>query len=380
MKILLLNQTSHIYSGSGAVVHQLKEKLSDELLILTEEGKSSKDKLIDAVPILGPLKLPAKGKRFTYWLNWFQINKAKKNALKALGDFKPDVVMAIFPDEYFLYLGRIIAKKLNCPFVPWFHNTYAENRRGLDKLISSFTQPKVFQDATVILTISNGLTDYYKEKYPKHRQKFKTLQHGFEPNVLKLSISDNIVREDKVKFAFTGSLNSSCKEAAARLFRVIGNNDRFELHIFSGTSENSFKKLIPKETNYIYHGFLPVDEFNTAVSGCDINLVAHGFHGDIHPVEYQTIFPTRTIPLLHIQKPILFHSPSYASFTQFIKKNDCGFIVEKADEDLIRETIEVILGKEDLVKQKIQNALKTAQYFDINHTSEKLKNILAEVI
>ena len=77
MKILLLNQTPHISSGSGAIVHELKKKLSDNLLILTEESQLSVDKLIDADPILKRLNVLSRGKRFTAWISWFQMSKAK---------------------------------------------------------------------------------------------------------------------------------------------------------------------------------------------------------------------------------------------------------------------------------------------------------------
>jgi len=379
MKILLLTRTSHIRSGSGAIVHHLKEKLSDDLLILTQKSAFSNNNLINAEPIIKPLNLPSKGKRFTAWLSWFQTRRARKAGMRATINFEPDIVMSVFPDEYFLYWGRMIAKDLGCPFVPWFHNTLVENRKGLDKLIGFFIQSIVFKDALVVLTISDGLTSYYQNKYPKHRVKFKTLQHGFAPN--KSIIKDLSARKigENIKFGFTGSLNDSCAEAASRLFTVIGSDNKYELHIFSGTSEESFKKLMPDVINYEYHGFIPESDFYGALSRCHINLVAHGFHGKFNPVEYQTIFPTRTIPLLSVERPILVHSPPNAFFTKFMKENDCGFVVDEPNEQILSDMIKTILVENDMVNQKVKNALNTRYYFDIKHTSKVLLNILSEV-
>ena len=136
---------------------------------------------------------------------------------------------------------------------------------------------------------------------------------------------------------------------------------------------------MPKKAHFIYHGFVPEEEFEVAIRSCDICLVAHGFTGDIHPVEYQTIFPTRTIPLLSMRVPILFHTPEYAAFTKFIEKNDCGFLVKEADEMEIQDTINEILSNPNIVKQKIDNALRTAEYFNIKKTTQKLNNLIHQV-
>ena len=82
MRILLFNQTAHIFSGSGAVVNNLKNVFSsDDILVLTEQCNEDSSKLIDAEVIMKQPNLPSKGTRFFYWLYWFKISGALKNAI-----------------------------------------------------------------------------------------------------------------------------------------------------------------------------------------------------------------------------------------------------------------------------------------------------------
>lgn len=372
MKILVFNRTISLFSGSGAVIHNLQEVLGEKLIVLAEaSGNGRADQQIKATPIINqPRLLPQKGTRFFLWLYWFLVPMMVKRGRKILNEHRPDAILGVYPNEYFLYASWLLAKRAGLPFIAWFHNTYAENRKGFERIIGSYLQKRILKRAAHVFTISDGLTEYYIKNYPEFEDKFSTLQHGF---FLDDSPSkSNQPSKEVIKFSFTGSLNSSCIEATERIFRSLGAKSQYEINIFSGTPEAVFKGILSAEAKYLYHGFLPDAEFKQELAKCDIHLVAHGFSGGISEVEYRTIFPTRTVQLLKTGSPILFHSPPHAFFTKFVKEHGCGFLVDVKDGQAILKCVEYILKHPEEVQKVLDKANQTAEYFEVGQVAQKL--------
>lgn len=382
MRVLILSQTNHIKSGSGAVIHHLTNHFkSDQMMVLSafDENGASKENVV-GLPIVKMAKMPKRGKRFFFWMNWLILKWCKNDVLNQVKEFKPQIVVSVYPDEYFMLLGVKVAKSLGLPFVPWMHNTYAENRKGLDLIIAKYVQKVSWRYAALILTISDGLTNYYKNNYPNLNEKFKTLQHGFPTHHQKKEEKQRDENTALIKIAFTGSLNSSCIEASKRLFQVFGKEKDIEMHLFSGTPEKRFNSLMPDQASYIYHGFVSEESFSDYIRACDIVVIAHGFTGDLSEVEYETIFPTRTIPLLNIGVPILIHSPKDASFTHFAEKHSIGVVVSDRKPKSIMNAVRTILLGGDDIKFIVEKAFATAKYFDIKTTGNRFEDYIKELI
>jgi hypothetical protein len=359
------------------LVHNLAKAIGPENVVVVGE-KCNDDDSWDEVnyPLyhldnLG-IKGINKGKDYLKWLSYF--SSVKK--IEEIIDFHNcTAILCPFPDEFYIALSYRISKSKNLPFFPWFHNTYLENRTGLKYILAKYLQPKVFRQAKAVLTISEGLTQYYNKKYKNVI--FNTVVHCFQipkSNFKNFEISNT----QKIKFAYTGSFNESCKDASVRLCKTIVSNSKNELHVFGKGAAQQLVLNGIEEKDMIIYGFLKEEDFLTQLRNCHIMLLPHGFTGAWNQVEFDTIFPTRTIPLLYSNRPILLHSPENVFLTKFFIANDCGFVVSTIDQTVIENTIEMIIGQSNTRDIKIKNALLVSNNFDVSTVKQQLYKILAE--
>lgn len=363
-----------LQQAMSVLVHNLAKELGHDSVVVVGE-KSNVAANWDSVPyplyyIDAEIFGISKGKEYLKWLLLFPTVNRIKEIVEA---HNCTSILCPFPDEFYLAVSYLVTKETKLPFYPWFHNTYLENRNGIKKLIAKFLQPKVFEKAEVIFTISDGLTEYYASTYKSYE--FCTLVHGF--NIPKQIFKDfSIDISEKIRFAYTGSFNESCKDAAVRLCKAIVSDCKYELHVFGRSAAlNLAQNGIPVESMVIYD-FLSEFEFFEKLQFCHIMLLPHGFNGAWSQIEFDTIFPTRTIPLLFSNRPILLYSPENVFLTNFFKVNRCGFVESSRDEERILNTIREIITDEFKRNEVIFNALKISQKFDVRLVKQQLFEML----
>lgn len=359
-------------TGSAVLVDNIASAFSDSEMVLVGEGKDvpPRDKPKDHPKIhyLDPdIRLFGRGHKY---LRWFNFNKSVRQIETLAKEENCTSILAIFPDEFYMNVAYKVSKKLNLSFYTWFHNTYLENRKGLLKMLAKRLQPHFFDHARINFVMSEGMLEFYNQKYPDYH--FRALEHGFEiPNV---TYAPSPPPNGKIKFMYSGNINEACLDATLRLFDVIRKNPDYELHIYG--NENSVKYYNINTDRFVMHGFVPWENFVNSLKDYDIMLLPHGLDGTRTEIEYQTMFPTRTIPLLYSNRPILAHTPNDVFFTNFLRQNDCAEIVDEKDENAINAAIQRLLTDEKRREHIIKNAIKTAQIFDLKRITQELKTSL----
>ncbi len=364
-----------VYPGTGGsviIVNNIARTFSKEDMVIIgqRQARTVRRPWSPEFPklyYLDVFELPKRrGHRYT---RWFSARSLKKQIRKIVLDEQCDCILAIFPDELFMYCAYSVSQDLGLPFFTWFHNTYLDNRRGVLKLLAHFLQPKFFLSATCNFVISDGLRRFYEGRYPS--TDFVTLLHGFD--VPKRNFIPYELPSEKVRFLFSGTLNHSCLDAALRLFEAIVKGKNHELHIFTGDL-SFFRRHDFGGENVFFHNFLPLDEFVAKLTSFDVLLLPHGFEGDRSEAEYRTIFPTRTIPLLYSNRPILVHSPRDCFLTRFFIENNCGVVVTEKSEQQLVQAIDVL--KTDAVKshEVVKNALAVSKLFEVSHVRTEIMN------
>lgn len=358
--------------GSTVIVNNIARAFSKNEMVIVGEKPTvqSKKRWDEDFPNLYYVEPFAEGEskkgiRFRYWGRARRLQKEIEHILKKENC---DRLLCIFPNEFYMYLGYRISKKFNIPFYTWFHNTYLDNRRGILKLLANFLQPKFFSHASQNFVMSEGMKNFYVQRYPNYN--FKPLVHGFE-------IPDNPIQEipkpkELIKFLFSGSINDSCLDATVRLFKYLATRKDAELHVYSGNGA-ILKQLGIESTNIIIHDFIPLKEFEKKLELYDIMLLPHGFEGMRTEAEYKTIFPTRTIPLLYSNRPILAHSPPGAFLTDFLKNHDCAEVVEEKSIKAIELAIDKLVNDVGRRNILVANAMQTARMFDLNNVAKLIK-------
>lgn len=372
-KLLLVSWTLYPWtSGSAIIVNNIAKTFSPDELVLF--GETEPNRSADQWPTEYPkihytnpnINVLGRGQRYLRWLN---INRTIKSIRDLAIEEKATKILCVFPNDFYLYATYKVSRQLGLPLYTWFHNTYLDNYTGLRKSFAKWFQPKIFKTAQRTFVMSDGMLDFYREQYPE--QDFTTLVHGFP---LEIGTPRSWRKEGgNVKFVFTGSLNASCDDAAVRMMSTILRHPEYEVHVYTGNPEAHFSNRGLKGPNFFYHGFIQLADLYDKLGDYDIMLLPHGLDGDRTDAEFKTIFPTRTIPLLVSNRPILAHSPQGVFLTKFLRENDCAELVDHKSETAIETAIEVLLNNEKRRNHLIANAHIAAQQFHISAVVAKLK-------
>lgn len=356
-------------SGSAIIVETLAKGLDGRIILIGERvNKSLQIQDLNSIYYHLP--------RYTYKfsiIKWFFLPFVFFKTLNRLviDPDKPMYVLSVYPLDFDLILGLLIAKKLRIPYFTWFHNTYTENNKGFYKFVAKGIQNWVFRNSKVNFVMSDGLLRHYRINYPNYR--FETLVHPFyfdknEPNATTVSTNKN-----KISLCFTGTLNQSCIESMTRMIKIIKKSDNLELHIYSITALDEFCRIgMDESEKFIYHGFVKDEDFNKEIRQYDIMLLLNGFSGSYNDIEYQTIFPTRGIPLLRSGRPIFCHSPKGSFLSEFMKNHNCAFVVENKDEYQIIDMIYSIIRSKN-IDFIIKNALEVSELFEAQNVVKKFQ-------
>ncbi|WP_235299286.1 glycosyltransferase family protein [Portibacter marinus] len=375
-KLLIVSWTVHPWpTGSSVIINNIASQFKREELIILGEKPPAKLKHTwpDDYPEIkyfdAEISIYGRGQKY---LQWFKINRLVKVIKRIIESEDVDKVLCVYPNDFFLYASYKVSKQKQIPFYTWFHNTYYDNETGLKKILAGWLQPKVFQQSERVMVMSDGMKQFYDKQYPQLES--HTLRHGFPlPPPPKNTYSSN---SDKTTFVFTGSLNESCRDASVRLMKALIKSPTNEIHIYSGNPKARFSDLGILGENVIYHGFIELDRLYGQLPKYDIMLLPHGFDGERTTVEYETIFPTRTIPLLRSGKPILAHSPKDVFLTSFLNENECALNVTVKSEAEILDAVEKLRTDKMYVDELVSNALKTSEMFEIDRIASRLKILI----
>jgi len=296
------------------------------------------------------------------YLIWTQLNKVVREIINIAKEFGASVIIGIYPSEFYCYAAAKAAKKLGIAFHCWFHNTYKDNRTGILLLAANYIQPFIFRNAGYIFTMSKGMNEYMSRNYGEYRSKFMPLLHGFDVPPVKEKVDIEI--GSKVKFLLNGNINHSNSDATERLCKAVLNDQRYELHVYSGTKKETFTAMGITGNNFFHNTFLPkFEDLVAKFEEYDVMLLPHGFYGNLSKAEYETIFPTRTIPLLYSGKPILAHCPSDTNLYKFLSENECASVISQKDRDIIQKAITELVTDEILRATLVRNSMEKAQLF-----------------
>ena len=373
-KILLVSWT--LPPGKSGSVFVLQEIIkyfsSDELVVVGEKvpyGEPlSNMKYISSNPIRF-----RKGNRFLKWYRWFMVPHVTNEIIKVAKKEKCSAILCFFPDEIYLESARRAAKKLKLPFYPYFHNTYVENRTGVAKVIAKRIQERVFEQAKLVYVMSEGMVNFYKPIYPNIN--FKALVHPFNGTKadgfkgLKLENTPTVI-------SFLGNLNESNLDAFSFFVKCIANDAKYKLKIISSTPGWFYAKHNLMFDNIELLNAVGDDELMGELQNSHLLLLPHGFTGGFSEVEYQTIFPTRTIQYFFSGVPIIGLMPQNCFLYQYLAKKNCASLLSEKDKSKLLAEISRISSDAIYAQNLVQNALLTSDEFKASNVLRELQNDL----
>ena len=364
-------------NGSSNIVSNLARGFdADELVLAGELGPGPKDNQWDdeggkkpAVYFIHkqwPWKFKKTVRLFLFpFILWRMSRVYKKTKCRQ--------ILAVFPNEIYSFMALIIARWNRVPFYSYFHNTYLDNRFGIKRTFASWLQPKIFRHSKIVFVMSEGMQTVLTKRYPGVR--FEPLVHSFHGEIPQSN--HRPIPDQSMKIGFMGNLNNSNLDAFSRFKHILEAFPDCQLTTYSGAADSLFREAGVSGKN-VTHTKVGFDEVVDALKQHDLLFLPHGFEGGFNEIEYETIFPTRTIPYLLAGVPIVAHSPPNAFLTKWLRRHDCAEIVDtKKTEDLVG-TVQRLISSPQRQSEIASNALVAAEQFQIASVVDLLKSSINE--
>ncbi len=279
-----------------------------------------------------------------------------------------DTILAVYPDGLFLLTGYLISRLLKKPLYVYFHNTFLDNYPS--SKFASWLQNRIFRHSKHVFVMSQGMYRFFRERYPK--LSCSVLSHII-PEIPELNNGFQLTPlHSPLRLMFVGNINELCREAASRFAQLIQTRTDLALKIYSGMSPKEYSTLgfcIDRVT--IEN--VPYDELIKRMHEADVIIHPHGFYGGMKPIEYQTIFPTKTLEYLISLKPILAHAPENCYLSEFYRDHDCALLVHEPSVEALESGLQVLISDESLRLRLVKNALKAAEQFRSSKVIQSLK-------
>jgi hypothetical protein len=318
-------------AGSASVVYNLIKGFEELDVVLAgeyipeleQEYKLALNEGVEVWPLWRKRYHMARGSRFVSRLNWLKVPILSFRLHKLLRSQDIVAVIAIFPNEHYLLAAYLAARLNKKIFFPYFHNSYAPNRRGIMSFVANAIEKKIFAYSKSNFVLTEGLLELYSSKYPNID--LKLVRHTFSNNGAVDHLND-FSPKNELSAAFLGNLNESNLDAFKRLCEAIKQYGSFQITIYSSTPRWFFEKHIVITPDFKFVE-MPLGEEINYLRRHDILLLPHGFHGRFSEEEYRTIFPTRTVAYIFSGVPILAHLPRDSSLCDFLMRYSCAEIV-----------------------------------------------------
>lgn len=356
------------YSATSFILNSLLAELDqDEFRLVTQRyPESFNNKLNDSsdhpVPIY--LQNSPKLNRVTRKLN-LHLNIARIPSLarkiEAQGRaFGCQQVLGIYPNITFLGAAALAAHRLKVPFYIWLHNTMRAmpHFRFYDHLLR--LERSIFRKARCIYTMSDSMRDFYQQEYPDMH--VETLAHPFH---LTTPTPPPAFENRPLRLLFTGGINESNRDALSRMLDAFGNQpEHYQIHISSSLPRDVFKQKYGEFSNLVYHGFVDNAALKKLEQTADVLLLPHGLEGQLPAIEYQTIFPTKTIAYMMANRVILAHVTPNSNIDDYLRTRQLAVIENSKNPHAIREALRQALSEPETINRLLNNCQLTVKDFD----------------
>ena len=376
-RVLLLScSVPPTLTGAAVVVANLAKQFSREEMVVVGERPRGGPPIawrrewpeIVSATACWPLAWPYRG---MHWWRALQFPLLLLRCVRLIRKHRCTAILVVLGSEVFLLAGYLAAVCTGAKLLPYFHDTYVENRAGLSLWFARWLQARVFTKASHVFVMSEGMVELYRARYPS--LKCSALPHSFNETLPDYTPPPEPGTD--VRFAICGTISESCEEATVRVCHAIAQVKGASLTFLSGTSSSSLKQLGVLRDG-VRHETVSPDEVVPRLRNADIAVLPLGFRGPLSPEEYRTAFPTRTIEYLICGRPILAHAPVDWYLTRFLREHDCALLVTEPSVSSLLQAVEQLRGDPALRTRLVRNALCAAEMFDARRVAGLLRSHL----
>lgn len=383
-------EEAKIYRSNSGEMLWLREKIEKVNSVLSKiRGSSGKEEVSDSITI-SEERDTIKDKIFRYLEYNYYIPDTKirwyKHAVKdiekrILKENDIDIIYSTSAPYTDHLIAMEIKKKTNKPWVadfrdPWIGNDTIMNRYSDKRIeIEKNMEAEVIALADVVINVTEPITDMYKKRYPKYKNKFITITNGFDGGD-----KEGIKKIESSKFTinYAGLLDSS--RTPKSLIKALENIAKYKPEIvnclevnFTGYVANDLINMIncsEISNNIKVNSYVEHKEILNIMGNSNINLI---ILPDIS--ESKGVFTGKIFDYILAERPVLGIMPVEGVAAKLINENGIGLAVNHGDISKIEEFILSEYEKFKSGENINTNSISRCAQFDRRNLTKQLVDI-----
>jgi len=366
----------HQHSGATAtILRNLLDNLAPEsVFVMGSRGRYWLDKHLS----YKTLQLPALPSRWARFSHWSLVPYGVIKGVNAARRFNADVIVVTFPLDSTLLIGYLIHRWTGIPIVIYQTDLYKEAGAWF-KSLAAWLQPRAFNHAKSVISINDGMSKYYKEKYDLNSPVVPVCLNKIIPEHYVNSITNN----NRFVIGYSGHINWGRIDGIKVLVDAIGDDSSYEIRLFSGTL--NVKKGLSligawRDSILLQHHERQEDLLN-ALAKCDAVYMPLTFKTDVvSRDQLSTAFGIKSYEYMISGRPILVMCPPDYFNARFFAEKDAAALVPEPNPVLLRQTLEQLRTDKALRERLSRNAFEAAKEFEGSKVSKHFIEIVTEAV
>lgn len=366
--------------GTSVVVRRLVENLKPEEIILLgrapdRRAQLSQDRL--HVPAIRVRWLAGgwSGERYSQVVG---VIPAVMQGVLAARAAHVGAVIAVYPDPCSLLSGYLLHRVMGLPLIAYFCDLYMEDRQGAgwEARLARWLQPRVFQAATRIIAVNQGMVEYYRSRY------------GIEALHLPACINHAIPEFEPAptpgrvfRIAYSGNINDTRIDSIRALVAAVGEDPSMAIHYFTPQTPDYLRTLGVWSRNATAEFIADEEALIKRLMECDALFLPLTFETGAHSRDQMaTCFGIKSYEYFLARRPILVHVPGDYFLARFYRQWDCGVVVDDPSPQALLAGLNRIRGNPDLRNSLVRQGLVAARQFEGPRIAAALRAEIAAVM
>lgn len=299
------------------------------------------------------------------YVNIVRLPAIKRKIAAFAREMQPDLIWGVVQGQTITKLIRPVAERCGLPYIVqvfdpinWWFQTNKVDRWTQKRVMAEYG--RMIHNAKCFIGASPEMAAAFAEQYdcPRHVPIMMPFEASGAPGAIQPADGRPEERKERDSFiiALTGQLyaygtimsllaalnDMKWKHAGKRIvFRVYGANMHFDM---------------PTPCYMEYRGWVPQEQLMEELKDVDLLYCPYRFDADFEQTA-RYAFAGKLCSYMRTGIPLLVHSPDYSSISRFVKRNECGYVLESVVQSDIVQTVKGIMdddGRYDLARRAVQ--------------------------
>jgi len=280
-------------------------------------------------------------------------------------DFSPEIIYMQGWDISFIKLPLKLQKIFKIPIClhmtdDWPLVLYLNSKiSAVTRFALQHNFRELIKHSSIRFSVSELMTQEYKRRY---HVDFETMMVADETQRFFKAAPKDAINSGVFSIIYTGGLGAGRWQSILDLYNAIKdldlNGKKFALNLFSFRVPIEIKKELLDKPGIYFFDLPSHEELPSVLKSADLLFLPESFDKELFSLLHLSI-STKAHLYMMSERPILAYGPAYAGVVDYAKKSGWAYVVEKRDENLLRDAVIKLLDDKKICEDLIERGRKT---------------------